>query len=130
DWHNLLFNSFDPAGFVSLDKPPVAFWLQTASAKLLGFSPFSALLPQAVEGIAAIVVLYGLVRRRFGEAAGLLAALFLALTPVGVAVDRSNNTESCLVLILLLTAWAAIRAVETGSLRFVLGSAALVGVGF
>ena len=23
-WHNFLFNSFDPAGFVSLDKPPVA----------------------------------------------------------------------------------------------------------
>ena len=43
-------------------------------------------------------------RRRFGEAAGLLAALFLALTPISVAVDRSNNTESCLVLVLLLAA--------------------------
>jgi hypothetical protein len=36
-WHNFFYNAFDPAGFVSLDKPPVAFWLQTASAKLLGF---------------------------------------------------------------------------------------------
>jgi 4-amino-4-deoxy-L-arabinose transferase-like glycosyltransferase len=109
NWHNFLFNAFDPAGFVSLDKPPVAFWLQTASAKLLGFSVFSAVLPQVLEGIAAICLLYGLVRRRFGEAAGLLAALFLALTPVSVAVDRSNNTESCLVLVLLLAAWALIR---------------------
>ena len=43
--HNFLFNSFDPAGFVSLDKPPVAIWLQVASAKLLGFSSSSVLLP-------------------------------------------------------------------------------------
>ena len=24
-WHNFFFNSFDPAGFISVDKPPVAF---------------------------------------------------------------------------------------------------------
>jgi 4-amino-4-deoxy-L-arabinose transferase-like glycosyltransferase len=81
-WHNFLFNSFDPAGFVSLDKPPVAFWIQTASAELFGFSPFSVLLPQALEGLAAIALLYLLVRRWAGMPAGLLAALFLALTPM------------------------------------------------
>src|ERR1700693_3805064 len=78
-WHNFFFNAFDPAGFVSLDKPPVAFWLQTLSAKLLGFSELSVLLPQAIEGLAAIALLYLLVRRQLGIAAGLLAALFLAL---------------------------------------------------
>jgi 4-amino-4-deoxy-L-arabinose transferase-like glycosyltransferase len=116
-WHNFFFNAFDPAGFVSLDKPPVAFWLQTASAKIFGFGTASVLLPQIVEGIGAVAVLYWLVRRRFGVAAGLLSALFLALNPVSAAVDRSNNTESCLVLVLLLAAWALIRAVETGRLR-------------
>src|SRR6266542_2197423 len=129
-WHNLLFNAVDPAGFVSLDKPPVAFWIQTLSAKLLGFSPFSVLLPQLTEGLAAIVLLYALVRRRFGEAAGLCAALALALTPIAVAVDRSNNTESCLVLVLLLAAWAAVRAFDTGRLRFLLLCAAAIGIGF
>src|SRR5262249_10958336 len=34
--HNFLFNSFDPAGFVSLDKPPVALWIQVASVKAAG----------------------------------------------------------------------------------------------
>jgi 4-amino-4-deoxy-L-arabinose transferase-like glycosyltransferase len=129
-WHNFFFNAFDPAGFVSLDKPPVAFWIQTLSAKLLGFSPFSVLLPQLVEGLLAIILLYALVRRRFGELAGLCAALALALTPVAVAVDRSNNTESCLVLLLLLAAWAAIPALETGRLRFLLLCAAAIGIGF
>src|SRR5438105_10666715 len=129
-WHNFLFNAFDPAGFVSLDKPPVAFWIQTLSAQLLGFSPFSVLLPQLIEGVCAIVLLYVLVRRRFGEIAGLVAALAFALTPVAVAVDRSNNTESCLVLVLLFAAWAAIRACETAHLRYLLLCAAAIGVGF
>ena len=35
NWHNLLFAAFDPAGFISVDKPPVALWLQVASVKLL-----------------------------------------------------------------------------------------------
>src|SRR4051812_39990032 len=43
-WHNFLFNAFDPAGFISIDKPPVAIWLQVASAKLLGFGALSTLL--------------------------------------------------------------------------------------
>ena len=30
-WHNFIFNSFDPAGFVSIDKPPVAIWLPPVS---------------------------------------------------------------------------------------------------
>jgi 4-amino-4-deoxy-L-arabinose transferase-like glycosyltransferase len=129
-WHNLFFNSFDPAGFLSLDKPPVAFWLQAASVRVLGFSSFAALLPQAIEGIVTIVLLYALVRRYFGTGAGLLAAALLAITPVAVAVDRSNNTESCLVLVLLLAALALLRAVETGRLRYLLLAAALVGIGF
>ena len=129
-WHNLFFNAFDPAGFVSVDKPPLAFWLQTLCAKAFGFGPASVLLPQMIEGVAAVVLLYWLVRRSFGVAAGLLAALFLALSPIDVAVDRSNNTESCLVLVLLLAAWALIRALETQKLWPLLLSALLVGLGF
>jgi 4-amino-4-deoxy-L-arabinose transferase-like glycosyltransferase len=83
-----------------------------------------------LEGVAAVWIVYRLVQRRFGAAAGLLAALFLAVTPVSVAVDRSSNTESCLILVLLLAAWALIRAAEDGSRRFLLLSMALVGVGF
>lgn len=129
-WHAFLFNSFDPAGFVSLDKPPVAFWAQVLSARLLGFSGFSVLLPQAVEGVASVLILNHLVRRRFGVEAGLLAALFLALTPISVAIDRTNNTDTCLVLTLLGAAWALLPAVERGSLGLLALAMALVGIGF
>jgi 4-amino-4-deoxy-L-arabinose transferase-like glycosyltransferase len=129
-WRNFLYNSFDPAGFVSVDKPPVALWIQVASVKLFGFHGFSLLMPQVLEGVASVWVVYHLVQSRFGAWAGLLAGLFLAVTPVSVAIDRSSNTDSCLVLVLLLAAWALTRAAETGSRRLLLLSMALVGLGF
>ena len=129
-WHNFVYNAFDPAGFLSVDKPPVALWIQALSAKIFGFRPASVLLPQVLEGVGSVWLLYCLVRRRFGTVAGLLAALFLALTPVSVAIDRSNNTDSCLVFVLLLGAWAFMRAVERGSLAWLVGALALVGIGF
>lgn len=129
-WHLFFFNSFDPAGFVTLDKPPVAFWIQTASAWAFGYGGLSLLLPQVIEGLLTVAIVRHLVRRHFGEAAGLLAALFLALMPVAVAIDRSNNTDSALVLFLALAAWATLDAVERpGALRMS-GAMALAGVAF
>ena len=94
NWRNFLYNSFDPAGFVSVDKPPVALWIQVASVKLFGFHGLSVLIPQVLEGLASVWIVYHLVQRRFGASAGLLAALFLAITPVSVAIDRSSNTDT------------------------------------
>ena len=129
-WSNFLYNSFDPAGFVSVDKPPVALWVQALSAKLFGFHELAVLLPQALEGIISVWVIYHIVRRYFDTSAGLLAALFLAITPVSVAIDRSSNTDSCLVLVLLLAAWALIRAAEKGSRRLLMLSMTIIGIGF
>lgn len=103
------YNSFDPAGFISLDKPPVAFWIQALFAKVLGFSGWTIHLPQALAGVASVALLYRLVRQPFGPIAALIAALLLAITPIAVAIDRSNNTDSWLVLFLLLAAWTALR---------------------
>ncbi|WOH66251.1 ArnT family glycosyltransferase [Bradyrhizobium sp. BWA-3-5] len=129
-WHNFFFNSFDPAAFVSIDKPPVAIWLQVASAKLLGFGALSILLAQVMAGLAAIVLLYMLVQRVWGSTAGAMAALSLALSPVNIAVDRSNNTESCLILVLLAAVWLAMRAAETGRLGLFCAAMAAIGIGF
>jgi 4-amino-4-deoxy-L-arabinose transferase-like glycosyltransferase len=129
-WHNLFFASFDAAGFVSLDKPPVALWIQALSAKLFGFGELSLLLPQVAEGLATILLLHHLVRPRFGRLAAGLAAVFLALSPINVAIDRSNNTDSCLVLVLLLAAWAAMRAAENASPGRLALSMATLGIAF
>ncbi|HEY7832165.1 MAG TPA: glycosyltransferase family 39 protein [Ktedonobacterales bacterium] len=129
-WHNFFFVSFDPGGFVTVDKPPLGFWVQAASAKLFGFSGFSVLLPEAVAGVLSVVVLYVLVRRVFGVAPGLLAALALAITPISVVTNRNNTIDSLLVLTVLLAAYAVSRAIERGSLRWLLLCALLIGLGF
>ena len=66
-WHNFFFVSFDPGGFVSIDKPPLGFWLQAASAKIFGFTPLSIFLPQALAGVLSVLLLYHLVRRHCGS---------------------------------------------------------------
>lgn len=129
-WHNVFFVSFDPGGFVSVDKPPLGFWIQTLSARLFGFSGLSILLPEALAGVLSVALLYVLARRVFGVPSGLLAALILAVTPVAVAVNRNNTIDSLLILILLAAMWAVLNAIDRGSLRWLLLGAVLVGLGF
>jgi 4-amino-4-deoxy-L-arabinose transferase-like glycosyltransferase len=130
NWRNFFFVSFDPGGFVSIDKPPLGFWLQAASAKIFGFTPFSIFLPQALAGVLSVLLLYHLVRRHFGVMAGLLAALALAISPISVVTNRNNTIDSTLVLVMLLGAWAVLRAAETGKLRWLLLCAVFAGLGF
>ncbi len=129
-WHAFFFVSFDPAGFISVDKPPLALWLQAASAKLLGYDGFSLLLLQALAGVFSVALLYHLVRRAFGPAAGLLAGLMLAITPIDVAMNRSNNADSLVVLAVLAGAWAITVAAASGRLAPLLLCALALGLGF
>src|SRR5712692_5466082 len=130
NWRNFFFVSFDPGGFVTIDKPPLGFWLQAASAKIFGFTPFSIFLPQALAGVLSVLLLYHLVRRHFGVVAGLLAALALAISPISVVTNRNNTIDSTLVLVMLLGAWAVLQAAERGKLRWLLLCAVFVGLGF
>ena len=129
-WHNFFFVSFDPGGFVTVDKPPVGLWVQALSAKLFGFSGWSLILPQALAGVLSVAVLGRLVRRGFGAAAGLTAALALAVSPVFVAVAKTNNLDSTLILVLLLAARELWVSCGTGRLRHLLFAMLLLGVGF
>ncbi len=129
-WHNFFFVSFDPGGLVSVDKPPLALWLEAASAKLFGYSGVTILLPEALAGVLAVWVLYLLVARYFGRVAGIVAALALAVSPVSVSVNRDNNPDALLALLLVLAVYAGARAVESGRLRTLLLTAVLVGLAF
>ncbi|WP_067823455.1 glycosyltransferase family 39 protein [Actinomadura kijaniata] len=129
-WKAFFFGSLDAGSFITVDKPPMALWLMALSARVFGFNTWSVLLPQALAGVAAVALLHATVRRGFGEAAGLVAALALALTPITVAINRDNNPDTLLVLLLVAAAWATQRAVATGRLRPLLLAAFLVGCGF
>ena len=127
---NAFFAAYDPAGFVSVDKPPVALWIQILCAKIFGFYGLTLHLPQAFAGILTVLAVWRLTRRGSGRIGALAAAAALALTPISVAVDRSNLPDTWLVLTLILSAGAFLRASETGRLAPLLAGAALTGVAF
>jgi hypothetical protein len=77
-WHAFLYGSFDSAGVMTVDKPPLALWVQALSVRAFGLSSWSILVSQALMGVAAVALTYDLARRRFGRAAGFVAGLVLA----------------------------------------------------
>jgi 4-amino-4-deoxy-L-arabinose transferase-like glycosyltransferase len=111
-WHDFLYGSFDAKGLMTVDKPPLALWVEALSAKLFGFNSLAILVPQALMGVASVGLLYDLTRRRFGRIAGTVAGLALALTPVIVAVSRHNNPDALLVLCSVGALWCFVRALD------------------
>src|SRR5579863_6127656 len=110
-WHNFVFGAFDPAGTITVDKLPGALWLQALSVRTFGLHAWAIILPQVIEGILTVLVLYRAVRRLAGPAAGLIAALVLAVSPATVALDRENISDSLLILLLVLAADAVSAAI-------------------
>ena len=129
-WKAFFFGSFDSANGITVDKTPASLWVMELSARLFGFNQWSVLVPQAIEGVLSVWVLYAAVRRWFGMGAGLVAGLVLALTPVAVLMFRYNNPDSLLVLLMLVAAYALVRAVENGRTRWLLLCGVALGSAF
>jgi 4-amino-4-deoxy-L-arabinose transferase-like glycosyltransferase len=116
-WHDFLYGSFDAKGLMTVDKPPLALWVEALSAKLFGFNSLAILVPQALMGVASVGLLYDLTRRRWGRIAGAVAGLALALTPVVVAISRHNNPDALLVLCSVGALWCFVRALDADRVR-------------
>jgi len=129
-WHDFLFASLDKTGLMTVDKPPLAFWVQALSVRVFGFHPLSILVPEALMGIAAVALVYDLTRRMFGRVAGSVAGLTFALTPITVAIARHNNPDELLILCCVAALWCAVRALETGGTKWLVLSGVCVGLGF
>ena len=129
-WKAFFFGSFDAANFITVDKPPASLWVMEISARIFGLNSWSLLVPQALEGVAAVGVLYATVRRWFGPAAGLIAGAVLAVTPVATLMFRYDNPDALLLLLLMLAAYAITRALESGRTRWLALTGALLGFGF
>ncbi len=131
NWTAMLFGSSDAGNAITVDKTPGALWVMDVSVRLFGLNPWSVLVPQAIEGIAAVAVLYAAIRRAQGPTAALLAGAVLALTPAAALMFRFNNPDALLVLMLVVAAYCVQRACEPDSSRWWLVAAgAAVGYGF
>jgi len=129
-WKAFLFGSSDAANSITVDKPPLSLWLPSLGIRLFGLNPWSILVPQALMGVASVAILWDAVRRPFGETAGLIAGVVLALTPVAVTIFRYNNPDALLVLLMIAAVWALLRAVEDGRLRWLLLCGGCLGLGY
>jgi 4-amino-4-deoxy-L-arabinose transferase-like glycosyltransferase len=129
-WHAFLYRSFDANGLMTVDKPPLALWVQALSARAFGYHPLSLLVPQAIMGVASVALLYDLTRRRFGRTGGFVAGLALALTPITVAISRHNNPDALLTLCCVAAVWFLVRGLEDGRTRWLVLSGIAVGLGF
>lgn len=127
---NFFFLSFDPSGFVSLNKPPIGLWIQGIFGKIFGVSGFALILPEALAGTLCVFILYILIKRYFGFIAGIMAALILAITPIYVAVSRTNDFQTILILFMLLSIMPAIKAAKTGNIKYLIVSVIIVGIAF
>jgi 4-amino-4-deoxy-L-arabinose transferase-like glycosyltransferase len=129
-WHDFLFGALDKTGLMTVDKPPLALWVQALSARIFGFNSLSILVPEALMGVVAVGLVYDMTRRRFGRVAGFVAGLAFAATPITVAVARHNNPDELLILCCVAALWFALRALETGRTKWLIWCGVFVGLGF
>src|SRR5690242_1579742 len=129
-WHDFLFASLDKTGLMTVDKPPLAFWVQALSARVFGYHPLSILVPEALMGVVAVGLVYDMTRRMFGRVAGTVAGLAFALTPITVAISRHNNPDELLILGCVAALWCTVQALQTGRTKWLVLSGVCVGLGF
>jgi 4-amino-4-deoxy-L-arabinose transferase-like glycosyltransferase len=129
-WKAFFFGSLDSSNFITVDKPPASLWVMALSGRIFGFSSASMLIPQALEGVAAVGLLYAAVKRWFGAGAGLVAGAVFALTPVAALMFRFNNPDALLVLLLVAAAYCLVRAIERAGTRWVLAAGTMIGFAF
>lgn len=129
-WKALFFGSLDSANAITVDKPPAALWPMALSVRLFGLNSWAILAPQVLMGVATAAVLNTAVRRRFGPVAGLIAVGVFALTPVAALMFRFNNPDALLALLMTVTVWCVLRALEQGRTKWLLWAGAAVGFAF
>jgi 4-amino-4-deoxy-L-arabinose transferase-like glycosyltransferase len=129
-WKAFFFGSIDAANFITVDKPPASLWVMELSTRIFGLNSWSMLVPEALEGVATVWILYITIRRWFSARAAILAGAVLAMTPVAALMFRFNNPDALLVLLLTASAYFFMRALEDGKTKWLVWASVLIGFGF
>ncbi|MDT0475653.1 glycosyltransferase family 39 protein [Streptomyces sp. DSM 41014] len=129
-WKAWFFGSLDAGNFLTVDKPPFALMVMGLSCRVLGFGTWQMMVPEIGAALGTIWILHSSVKRTFGHPAAAIAALVLALTPITVAINRDNNPDTILVLLMVSGAALALRATRDDRLLPLIGSAVCFGLAF
>ncbi|MFF0075223.1 ArnT family glycosyltransferase [Streptomyces sp. NPDC005494] len=129
-WKAFFFGSLDSANAITVDKPPATLWPMALSVRIFGLSSWAILAPQVLMGVATAGVLHASVRRRFSAAAGLITMAVFALTPVAALMFRFNNPDALLALLMTVTVYCVLRALEGGRTKWLVWAGVAVGLAF
>ncbi|MFE9631588.1 ArnT family glycosyltransferase [Streptomyces sp. NPDC006463] len=129
-WKAFFFGSSDAGNSITVDKPPAALWPMMLSVRLFGLGSWQILVPQALMGVATTGVLYAAVRRQFGPGAALLSGAAFALTPVAALMFRFNNPDALLTLLLTVTVYCVLRALDGARTDWLVWAGVAVGFAF
>ena len=129
-WKAFFFGSLDSANAITVDKPPATLWPMALSVRIFGLNAWALLVPQVLMAVATAGVLHAAVRRRFGAPAGLITMAVFALTPVAALMFRFNNPDALLALLMTVTVYCVLRALENGRTKWLVWAGVAVGFAF
>ena len=75
-------------GILYFEKPPLFYWLEASAIKTLGVSEWSMRLWPALLGLLGALMTYGVARRFYGRAAGVVAGTVVATSLMYYALAR------------------------------------------
>ncbi|MGW5427591.1 glycosyltransferase family 39 protein [Streptomyces sp. NPDC004059] len=129
-WKAFFFGSLDAGNAITVDKPSAFLWPMELSVRIFGLNSWAILTPEVLMGVGTVAVVYAAVRRRFSPAAGLIAGVVLALTPVAALMFRFDNPDAMLALLMALACYFVVRAVEDGRTKWLVAAGAAIGFAF
>ncbi|MBX7552831.1 glycosyltransferase family 39 protein [Streptomyces sp. tea 10] len=129
-WKAFFFGSLDAGNAITVDKPSAFLWPMELSVRIFGLNSWAILTPEVLMGVGSVAVVYAGVRRRFSPGAGLIAGAVLALTPVAALMFRFDNPDAMLALLMALSCYFVVRAVEDGRTRWLVWAGTAIGFAF
>ena len=100
------------------------------SVRIFGVNSWSILVPQALEGVAAVALLYAAVSGWPARPRGCWPARSWRPPRSPTLMFRFDNPDALLVLLMTAAAYATVRAVEKAGARWLVLAGALLGFAF
>lgn len=116
-------------GLPFLHKPPLYFWLEAATIKVLGITPFVGRIVPLVSGVAICACVFALVRRFHDDRAALWSVAILIFSPLLYGGSQFANLDMLVAALITATLTFAALAVHAPGSRW-LWLAAYVAAAF
>jgi len=110
------------------EKPPLLFWLESASFKLFGVQEWTARLPAALLAFFCLLALGAFMRHQSGARVGLLAVLVLSTSSLFFIYARAASTDMPLVATLTMALLLGFHATRSFSPAWAGAAGVLLGL--